>query len=766
MNTFVGTIVDDRFKISSPLGRGGMGAVFLAHDKKTDRQVAVKFLYGGVATHQLEERFQREYKMMANLSHPNIATLYAGGRDEETSHLWYAMELIDGKSISDLIEEEAPLDYERVKNILEQVATAFIYIHPQGIIHRDITPRNILLTEQGRVVLVDFGLARDLALTAMTASGMVMGTPHYMSPEQFTGDKLDGRSDIYQIGVITFEMLTGKRPFNAKDPVEMAMLVSSKKPPRVSDLRKEVPPQWDEFVDKCLSVDREDRFRDGESLLEAVKELGKRQMRSTLQKTAPENKNTLAIVFSLLVLFAFIFAGYMNGSSTRSTPCKMSDFTYQALPGAIRIKWRTSRPCPSIVTLSTKGHRPLSVRGTKGETAVHHILITGLQDHRGYKAVIALPNNQKSLPQKVKTGKLTLDLIGAHNDPKGLHIEFSAPACVIKRAKLDGSAWKSASFDITNIGKDRFILSLPTAAKSLTGISLEVVLPTGILRYVSVTGLLARQVNVVSSQLCSLVVRDFSEAVGKDGLSMIKAQINEAERNVSPLPPEADRERHNKVQERRRAIVEPIKRELARTKYIEYFKEARRLAPLVFDHQLLPDSGKQRLYKGLMRAARLFIHLDRYLLPVSFTEKLPPMGNFTLQMSAPPGLKKELVVFQNSENPLRLGMVPLLRQKQQHRWQKVFSLPKLPPGTKPAIRVKTTSFKYIAAMIYLNDSHEFLFYDRPLLPYERYVKTTFWQRVPEGALLEGENKILFQFEWVFYDVIGWSLDIEEIAIVW
>ena len=757
------------------MGRGGMGAVFLAEDAKMERPVAIKFLYGDIHSLKLEERFEREFRLMATLSHPNVATLYAGGRDKESGYLWYAMELVEGRSVDDLIED-APVPLETVHLIVEQIADAFDYLHPKGIIHRDITPRNVLLTKQNRVVLVDFGLAKDLAMTAMTATGTVVGTPFYMSPEQFTGEELDGRSDIYQLGVVVYEMLTGLRPFQANSALELAMQLNSTKAPLMSEKNKEIPKKWDSIVEKCLQADRELRYRDGSQLLQALAENSKKRAPAPVKKSKPkseqksESSSKGPILLSLLAIFLLVFAGFFIGQQKKPNPCTISDFSHLALPGAVRLNWKTSLPCQTSVSIALAAKKgaqgPVSVKATKGATQIHELLITGLFDSTAYLVTVDLLENEKSLPLKVKTASLPLRLIRAQSTEKGLEIEFHGPLCKIEQARLSGSRWKTASFNLNALPNDKFILKLPKAIRHIEGISLKVSLPTGVQRYVTVTGLLAKKVGRLSNKLSAINARAFTEKLGVNALSIITKHISEAEEDLNPLTkPEKMRQRKEKLQ-KRKVLAKRISEKLAKKEIISDFKKASAIAPLVFEHKLLPEVGKERFYKAIMRAARLFIHFDRFMLAVDFTEPLPPLGPYSLQLVKPPTVTKELILLKSSEGPVKLGLIPMIRREQVHQWKTNFTLPKLPKNAQPALRLKTTSFRYLAAMAKINDNNEFLIFNRPLLPYEEDKKITLYQLMPRQALLEGKNEIRLSFEWVFLDVIGWSLAFDEIALVW
>jgi serine/threonine protein kinase len=203
------------YTLDRELGRGGMGAVFLAHDTKLDRQVAIKALPPEHAVRpELRERFLRETRTAASFSHPNIVPVH--GVEDRNQILCFVMGFVDGETLTQRVHRAGPLSASDAGRMMQEVAWALSYAHGRGVIHRDVKPDNIMLERAtGRAVVTDFGIARSEATSGLTAVGEVIGTPHFMSPEQAAGETLDGRSDLYSLGCVAFFAVTGHPPFDA-----------------------------------------------------------------------------------------------------------------------------------------------------------------------------------------------------------------------------------------------------------------------------------------------------------------------------------------------------------------------------------------------------------------------------------------------------------------------------------------------------------------------------------------------------------------------
>lgn len=249
-----------KFTLLEEISRGGMGVVFRGIDEQLNRPLAIKMLPKEFFTNQEQkDRFLLEARIVAKLDHPNIMKVYSIEYAEDT--VWIVMELLDGQLLSALIKDHASLTIEQTANIIDQLCKALSYSHSKGIIHRDIKPANVMVNKDNIVKLMDFGIARDTDTDLnLTRAGTIMGTPKYMSPEQFTGQGVDNRSDIYSLGIMVYEMLCGKVPFDGKTIAEIAYKQIHEKPIPIKKLCKKITPELETFVNKSLAKDKKDRL--------------------------------------------------------------------------------------------------------------------------------------------------------------------------------------------------------------------------------------------------------------------------------------------------------------------------------------------------------------------------------------------------------------------------------------------------------------------------------------------------------------------------
>ncbi len=266
---------DDRYRLIRQIGSGGMAEVYLAYDEVLEREVAFKVLDRKQAENkEAIERFRREARNAASLSHTNIVSIHDRGHTEDGTY-YLVMEYMEGGTLEDLIQQEGPLSPQRAAEIAVQVARALQEAHEKGVIHRDIKPQNILLGKSGEAKVADFGIARAATATTMTQVGSVMGTVHYMSPEQALGEPATPKSDLYSLGVVLYEMLTGILPYDADTPAGVVMKHVGGLSRSARETNPEVPEELDAVTARLLSRDPDDRYPDASALvedLERVKE--------------------------------------------------------------------------------------------------------------------------------------------------------------------------------------------------------------------------------------------------------------------------------------------------------------------------------------------------------------------------------------------------------------------------------------------------------------------------------------------------------------
>lgn len=272
----ISKVLGKRYEILEKIGTGGMGNVYKAHDRRLDRIVAIKILkleYNDDSN--FIRKFKRESLAAASISHPNIVSIFDVGSetiDDDVVH-YIVMEYIDGKTLKELINEGGRLPEKRALNYALQIAEALKMAHSKHIVHRDIKSQNIMVTKDDRVKVTDFGIARVADNTTVTATNAVMGSVHYFSPEQARGAKVDNRSDIYSMGIVLYEMLTGTLPFDADNPVSVALMQVQTNMPRPSDKVKSLSPGVDDLVLKMTRKDPNKRYKDVYDLIKDIKSI-------------------------------------------------------------------------------------------------------------------------------------------------------------------------------------------------------------------------------------------------------------------------------------------------------------------------------------------------------------------------------------------------------------------------------------------------------------------------------------------------------------
>jgi eukaryotic-like serine/threonine-protein kinase len=273
-DTLIDTLFDGRYRIARKLGSGGMANVYLAQDEELGRRVAIKILDDRHARdEQFIERFRREAQHAAGLSHPNIVSIYDRGEAEGTYYI--AMEYVEGRTLKELLVARGPSPLGIAIDYTRQILSALRFAHRNGIVHRDIKPHNVIVDGEGRVKVMDFGIARAGAASQMTEAGSIIGTAQYLSPEQARGAPVDGTSDLYSTGIVLYELLTGTVPFSGDTPVEIAMKHLSQVPDPPSTHRPEVPRDLDYVALRALAKDPSDRYHSAEEMDSDLERIGR-----------------------------------------------------------------------------------------------------------------------------------------------------------------------------------------------------------------------------------------------------------------------------------------------------------------------------------------------------------------------------------------------------------------------------------------------------------------------------------------------------------
>ena len=310
--------VAGRYSLERELGRGGMGVVYLAREVRLDRPVAIKLLPPSKATDpKLRERFLREARTAAKLSHPNVIPIHAV--EEIGDFVFFAMAYVEGETLTERVRQRGPLAPSEASRVLRDVAWALAYAHAQGVIHRDVKPDNILLENTGRVLVADFGIASVVSGAGALATGEVIGTPEFMSPEQALGEVVDARSDLYSLGIVGFFACSGALPFEAEKATDVLAKQVTEPAPPLSSVAPMVPRRLAQAIDRCLAKDPEERYEGPAALagqlshaLEQRRELPV-ALRAFVKHDARLDGSGV-LLYPFAVLLATPLAAYLTGS--------------------------------------------------------------------------------------------------------------------------------------------------------------------------------------------------------------------------------------------------------------------------------------------------------------------------------------------------------------------------------------------------------------------------------------------------------------------
>src|ERR1700691_5278739 len=264
-----------RYQLSGRLGFGGMSQVHLAFDKRLERRVAVKLL----AEHLAEDptfvsRFQREAQAAARLIHPNIVQVFDSGRDERTGQYFIVMEYIEGSSGAEILRDEGWVEVDEALSIIEQACEGLHYAHRHGVVHRDVKPGNLLRAREGEVKLADFGIAKATEQSSITQVGSVLGTAEYLAPEQPRGEEAGPSADLYALGVVTYQLMSGRLPYEATSLTELALKQQHEQPATLDTIVAAVSSELADAVAIALALDPRDRYQSAREMGQALRDAG------------------------------------------------------------------------------------------------------------------------------------------------------------------------------------------------------------------------------------------------------------------------------------------------------------------------------------------------------------------------------------------------------------------------------------------------------------------------------------------------------------
>ncbi len=429
-----------KYQIIDELGAGGMGTVYKAQHVQLERIVALKIIkerYAGQEAHL--ERFKREAAVCASLRHPNIIHMYDYG--EENGVFFFAMELLDAETLDDYIERhDGKVPLKKLIKIAEAMCSAFTYIHERGLVHRDIKPANIMIGKDGKVTIMDFGLVKALQQTQLTQAGKAIGTPRYMSPEMLRAEKVDGRSDIFQLGLVLYEAATGEMPFKGNDIYVLARNILTADPKKPSKLAKGLGRNFDALILNCLEKELDKRYQSAEEVQADVNRVNKKipvklrrqtlsqpELTDTIVQSSPSAgtealslsnslsrislsalsnpveliRETLNLrqILALIVLLTAIPLGLFLLLSGENIVYMSHNVDIQPGIDAAQITWSSEHPYETAIVLKEADLPEGSFKEHEGknEENIHRVILSNLKRGVRYEFQVLYPDGRRSL---------------------------------------------------------------------------------------------------------------------------------------------------------------------------------------------------------------------------------------------------------------------------------------------------------------------------------------------------------------------------------
>ncbi len=782
-----GQLLEGRYRVGKELGRGGASVVYKAKDMEVGNIVAVKVLQPDPVGMKEENRevvltrFAREYEACARLDHPNIIKVHHFGVLLDGSR-YIVMDFLPHLTLDDYIDENGAMSLAQAMDLGKQMARALAYCHTQGVIHRDLKPANILVAKDGKVTILDFGMARDLDAETLTKTGEIFGTPMYMAPEQLRGQRATYLTDIYQVGLILYEAMAGKPPFKAAGLTKLVKMIINGDVPPLSAFAPQATPAWTALVHRCMSPTPDTRCPDALALLRdletidrntpvapekmkirpqpggrdtaAAKPIVKREkVPTTLPPRQRQKRASLLPLVGLFLAGCLLSTVFFWGRATlfkEKVLYGVKEFKVDTGLGWMEVTWLSEVPYPSIVALLDSGGRCFG--GEKGRaTKNHRVRITGLTEGKIYRACVIYPSGEQSFAEKITVPSFSFHL--KKTKIKGEKLLLYWRCSGTKAAKLivqeatgaRGGHLVERSY-LAQKDDENFKVSLPFSGRSMHGALVKAQLSDGSERTIN----LATIAMGLTERFNSVFKLNPPGQLAADSLERVFRELNKRAAGKGNW----------------HLYNDEITRKIRELNILGHYKKAAAISPLVFSTGLFSIEEREKLYRCLTSVHQLSVWSPNVMGVRSFKVKEPlELADFSLlcEPTFKPG--GETIVLRSRKQPRLHLTTHVTRPSQAKNWKANFYIKDLASIRAAEFHLRTGVLGPMTLKLVVNGKTPHLYiYDRDTFEMKKFsqfmdnapmshkndldiggvlVEATavknVYQRIPPSLLREGNN---------------------------
>ena len=756
----VGGLLDERYRLLREIGRGGMGVVYLAEDQKLGRRVAVKI--PGRESRQMVKRFRREFTTGAIFEHPNIIRIFDFGITSSGMD-YYTMEFIDGLSLEQLIKREKRLDEHLVHHLVWQLLQALALLHENAVIHRDLKPGNILLrsdpSEANSLLLTDFGLIRDLKLTALTETGLAIGTPYVMSPEQIMGQRVDARSDLFAVGGLTYWMLAGKSPFSAVDIGDVLEAIEECSYESIDKAASELRYEWQPFFEQTLVRNPLHRSPSAKELLDVLPDLsgsgwanGVRAKKIMLEPSGStseaipdgfrngdnleycygQEKKKRLIKFGLLFAAAVLLLFALISTLMDSSPYRyrVIDLTVEpSLEGAI-VSWLSTRAYPTRIVLIDEEKR--EVFGSGERSKEHSIALTDLSPDKEYEFQVSFPDGSCSLSRRFSPKALKLALHSGVFEDDQIELRLKVMPQLDCRVQSEEGV---ADGEVTTDGVFVFELSPALWGEDACVLVEE---EGEVFARRTLAGIASEAAEKYESSFSNFEPRSLI----RDLVTKMRADMKRLTRYITKADFEAKRSDEPSARVRKK-VAEIFERRFNNCKTAPLWRAFCAQAPVFFRSKYLSFAEKSKLYSSL----RGMLRLNCAAKFIKITPSIPVPSMYCWNLSAEP-LDGSATVrcIEDSAFSLRIK-VPFFSGLEASEWQGNFFIKSLKGVERAELQFSVYRYNRKALRVQVNELPALIMPDLTNdFGYDLPKRHKLYQRIPVEGLHTGRNEIRVKLE--------------------